>query len=260
MTNVGVKRDHHEYGSGYQRAPIHEAANTAPARKARPSRAMDKLIRYWFSVWLPRWEKYRALPRNMFYSRLLRTEGIRLGSDSRIRGINSLHIGHSFRALDHLWLEAVERDRVGNCYNPSLIIGNNVDVGNSVHLAATTFVCIGDEVLIGSRVTITDHNHGLYKGESQSSPLERPANRLLNSTAETIVESNVWIGDGVVILPGSHIGKGTIIGANSVVNGNIPDYCIAAGIPARPIRLYDCESRSWLLKDGEAAKESGVRH
>jgi lipopolysaccharide O-acetyltransferase len=72
---------------------------------------------------------------------------------------------------------------------------------------------------------------------------------MLTPDAETVVEDNVWIGDGVVILPGSHIGEGSIIGANSVVNGVIPKYCSAAGIPARPIRVYDCDSKSWLPAD-----------
>ena len=69
---------------------------------------------------------------------------------------------------------------------------------------------------------ITDHNHGIYNGIEQTSPFERPANRLLTSDAETVVEDNVWIGDGAAILPGAHIGIGSIIGANSIVNGIIP--------------------------------------
>jgi lipopolysaccharide O-acetyltransferase len=125
-----------------------------------------------------------------------------------------------------------------------------------VHVAATNSVRIGNDVLVGSRVIITDHNHGIYKGDVQSSPLERPADRLLSSSAETVVEDNVWIGDGVVVLPGSHIGRGSIIGANSVVNGTIPEYCMAGGIPARPIRVYDVKSKSWVPTDREYGSAS----
>jgi len=209
----------------------------------------DQLCHYWYRTWLPRCEKYLALPRNALYSRLFGAANMRLGSGNRIRGLRSLHIGRAFRALDHLWLEAVERDRVGNRYRPSLVIGNDVVFGYGVHVAATNRVCIGNDVLVGSRVIITDHNHGIYKGDAQSSPLERPANRLLSSDSETVVEDNVWIGDGAVILPGSHIGKGSIIGANSVVTGTIPQYCMAAGSPARPIKVYDWGSKVWLRAD-----------
>jgi acetyltransferase-like isoleucine patch superfamily enzyme len=212
---------------------------------------MDRLCHYFYCTWLPRWERYLALPGNIFYARLLGAENMHLGSGNRIKGISRLRIGRDFKALDHLWLEAVEGDRAGNLYKPTLVIGNDVAFGQSVHVAATNCVRIGNDVLVGSRVIITDHNHGIYKGDMQSSPLQRPADRLLSSSAETVVEDNVWIGDGVVVLPGSHIGKGSIIGANSVVNGAIPEYCMAAGIPARPIRVYEFEAKSWVPADRE---------
>jgi acetyltransferase-like isoleucine patch superfamily enzyme len=207
---------------------------------------VDQLCRYYHRKWLSRYERYRALPRNFLYSRLLRVEGISLGSGCRIRGLSCLHIGRAFKALDNLWLEAVERDRAGNLYNPSLTIGNGVIFGYGVHVAATNRVHVGNDVLVGSHVIITDHNHGIYKGAEQSSPDERPAERLLTSDAETVVEDNVWVGDGVVILPGAHIGMGSIIGANSIVKGTIPRHCMAAGTPARPIKVYDWESKAWV--------------
>ena len=207
---------------------------------------VDRLCRYFHRKWLPRYERYCARPRNFLYSRLLQVESISLGSGCRIRGLSRLQIGHAFKALNNLWLEAVERDRAGNLYNPSLTIGNDVVFGFGVHVAATNRVHIGNDVLVGSHVFITDHNHGIYKGAGQSSPFEPPANRRLTSDAETVIEDNVWIGDGVVILPGAHIGMGSIIGANSIVNGTIPPHCMAAGTPARPIKVYDWNSKTWV--------------
>jgi acetyltransferase-like isoleucine patch superfamily enzyme len=221
-------------------------SDVGAASRGRSTAIATLLCDFWYRTWMVRRERFLGIPRNAFYSRLLRAEGINIGTRSRIKGIGNLHIGRAFRALDYLWLDAIERDRRGRHYKPCLVIGNGVVVGYSVHIAATNHVRIGDDVLMGSRVTITDHNHGVYRGNLQSSPWERPADRVLTADAETIVEDNVWIGDGVVILPGSRIGKGTIIGANSVVNGLIPDGCMAAGIPARPIRIYDDESKSWL--------------
>ena len=153
----------------------------------------DRLCHSLHRTWLARAERYLALPRNMFYSRLLHAEDIRLGSHNTIKGITGLQIGRSFRALDQLWLATIECDRAGNRYMPSLIIGNNVIFGYGVHVAATNRVRIGNDVLVGSRVIITDHNHGIYRGDVQNSPLEVPADRSLTRDAEVVVEDNVWM-------------------------------------------------------------------
>jgi acetyltransferase-like isoleucine patch superfamily enzyme len=198
-----------------------------------------------FRILSPRCEKLFACPRNTFYATVLDAVDIKLGSHNRIMGISNIRIGRSFTALDYLWLHAIESDLVGNNYSPALVIGDNVVFGYFVHIAATRSVCIGNDVLVGSRVIITDHNHGIYKGAGQSNPVDAPTRRPLTPDVQTVVEDNVWIGDGVAILPGSHVGRGSVIGANSVVNGAIPEYCLAAGNPARPIRLYDFETASW---------------
>jgi lipopolysaccharide O-acetyltransferase len=191
-------------------------------------------------------------PRNRFFSIVLNAEGFEVGSRPRIRNQSRISIGSHFKALDQLWLETIESpDR----HHPRLIIGNYVRCSDSVHIAATNRIAIGNHVLIGSRVIITDHNHGLYRGTEQSDPSEPPWDRLLTADGETTVEDNVWIGDGVAVLPGAHIGCGSVIGANSVVLGEIPRYCIAAGSPARPIRRYDFMAKLWVNWD-----ESEIKH
>ena len=249
MTSSGVKdngyRDHG--ATRHEAVPEPPYGCIAPPPEDRGAGDIaGRVARYLFRIVSPRWEKYLAWPRNAFYASVLGTTNISVGSRNRFMGIDSIQIGRDFTALDYLWLHAVERDSVGKRYKPSLVIGNNVVVGYSVHIAATNCVRIGNDVLVGSRVIITDHNHGIYRGDTQSSPLERPADRLLTSNAEAIVEDNVWIGDGAIILPGAHIGTGSIIAANSVVNGTIPKYCTAAGIPAEPIKKYDWISNSWV--------------
>ena len=78
----------------------------------------------------------------------------------------------------------------------------------------------------------------------QSSPLEAPADRPLTCDAEVVVEDNVWIGDGVAILPGSQIGQGSIIGANLSRVVRYPSSASLLGIH-RPIKVHDCDSQSW---------------
>ena len=65
------------------------------------------------------------------------------------------------------------------------------------------------------------------------------------STAAVYIGDNVWIGEGVFVAPGVTIGKGCVIGAHSFVNKNIPDYCIAAGSPARIIKRYNFNTQRW---------------
>ena len=60
-----------------------------------------------------------------------------------------------------------------------------------------------------------------------------------------IIEDNVWLGDNVTVLPGVTIGRGSIIGSNAVVSKSIPPYSIAVGIPARVIKRWDEETKSW---------------
>ncbi len=77
-----------------------------------------------------------------------------------------------------------------------------------------------------------------------SHPESVPIERTLSSSP-IVIEENVWIGESVSILPGVRIGKGSIIGANSVVSRNIPQFCIAAGIPARILKSYNFNSGRW---------------
>jgi len=125
-----------------------------------------------------------------------------------------------------------------------LIIGDDVEINDYVHINASEKVNIGNNVLIASKVYISDTNHGNYSGINQDSPLTIPNKRLL-STKPVIIEDNVWIGEFVSIMPGVKIGKGSIIGANSVVSRSIPPNVIAVGCPAKPIKKFNFETSRW---------------
>lgn len=126
----------------------------------------------------------------------------------------------------------------------TLFIGENCQLGDYVHIVALQNVTIGDNVLMASKIFISDTNHGEYNSEYQSSPNVPPSQRELISLPVKI-GNNVWIGENVVVLPGTKIGDGCIIGANSVVNRNIDDNCIAVGAPARVIKKYNKTIEKW---------------
>lgn len=125
-------------------------------------------------------------------------------------------------------------------------IGKDVQINDYVHIGAVESIFIGDRVLIASKVFITDHNHGYYGHFGlHSSPMIPPSKRELSSEP-VVIEEDVWIGEFVTILPGVTVGKGSIIGAMSVVTKNIPEYSIALGSPAKVIKRYDFIKNKWV--------------
>lgn len=126
-----------------------------------------------------------------------------------------------------------------------LKFGRNVQINDYVHITAMCNVIIGDNVLMASKIYISDCTHGSYAGDEQdSTPTTPPALRKY-FTSPVIIEDNVWIGESVSILPGVTIGKCSIIGANSVVTKNIPAYSIAVGIPAKAIKQFNINTNKW---------------
>jgi len=115
-------------------------------------------------------------------------------------------------------------------FNPCITIGNNCSFGEYNHITAINKIAIGNNVLTGRWITITDHAHGRTFLEELKTP---PAKRKLYSKGEVIIEDNVWIGDKATILPNIHIGRGAIIAANAVVSHDVPAYAIVAGNPAK---------------------------
>lgn len=115
--------------------------------------------------------------------------------------------------------------------NAIIEIGNNVATNNNLFLCARKHITIKDDVLIGRNVVIMDHNaHGVLPTERRSS----------NGTArDIIIEENVWIGNYVTILPGTIIGKNSIVGAGSVVKGIFPENVIIQGNPAKIIKKIE---------------------
>lgn len=157
-----------------------------------------------------------------------------------VRGKKYISVSEGFTTGVGCRLEAypVGEDKV-------LHIGKNVQMNDYVHITAMTNVSIGDNVLMASKIYISDCTHGCYAGdENDSNPNTNPIDRPLSSKP-VIIEDNVWLGEFVSVLSGVTIGKGTIIGANSVVSKSLPPYVIAVGTPAKGVKKYNFESQRW---------------
>lgn len=160
-----------------------------------------------------------------------------------IRGKNSISWGAGFTTGVGVRLDAFSSSGLKT---KLIVIGERVQINDYVHIAAIESVTIGNDVLIASKVFISDHNHGRYnQADDMSSPDIPPAARPLFSLP-IIIEDRVWIGENVCVMPGVTIGKGAVIGAGSVVTHNIPTESIAAGVPAKVIKQYNRELKEWL--------------
>jgi lipopolysaccharide O-acetyltransferase len=190
------------------------------------------------------WERVRDVVISSYWAQHFHVKHIYIRKGAYLRGTRHMRMGEHFDCGQGLWLEAISSWR-GQTATPEIIIGDNVSISFWGHIAALSSVRIGNGVMMGSRVTIIDHNHGSYSEQQGSDPSVPPAERPL-SARPIVIEDNVWLADGVVVTGGSTIGEGSIIGANAVVTGSIPAYCIAVGIPARPVKRFDRSAKSWV--------------
>lgn len=144
-----------------------------------------------------------------------------------------------FLSLFHSNLHGLSRGCMISTLSPQacINIGNSVGLSGVV-LAASQSIMVGDRVFIGANTTISDTNsHSLsFIERSPESYLKVGPNwREPISSSPIIIEDDVFIGMHSIILKGVRIGRGTVVGAGSVVSRDLPEFCIAAGNPAKPI-------------------------
>ena len=118
-------------------------------------------------------------------------------------------------------------------FTPNIQIGDNCYIGENSHITACHKIIIGNGVLTGRYIYISDNAHGNMCYEEIDIP---PINRPLSVKGTVVIEDNVWIGERVCILSGVHVGRGAIIAANAVVTHDVPPYAIVGGVPAKIIR------------------------
>jgi acetyltransferase-like isoleucine patch superfamily enzyme len=122
--------------------------------------------------------------------------------------------------------------------DPVVRIGDRCLIGKGSAIVGHLSITIGDDVWTGHHVYITDQNHG-YED------VELPISRQTMPERPVSIGDRSWLGHGAIVLPGASIGCHVVIGANSVVTGDIPDRCVAVGVPARVIRRHDA-GRGWV--------------
>ena len=162
--------------------------------------------------------------------------GSNIGSTLRIQGGANITIGDMVNVGKFCWLAAVPLTESGKA---ELTIGDGCQIGDFNHLFATGSIVFEKDVLTANNIYITDNLHEYC--DIHTPIMDQPIKQL----KPVVIGSGRWIGENVSII-GASIGKNSVIGANSVVTHDIPDYCVAVGAPAKIIKRYDHETKSWV--------------
>lgn len=127
-------------------------------------------------------------------------------------------------------------------FTPLITFGDYVRIQQNLHLTCAESITIGENTAIAANVTITDIHHPY-------NDIDIPIERQDLEVKSVKIGKDCKIYNNVVILPGTTIGDHVTIGANSVVRGDYPDYCVAVGMPAIIIKRYDTSTCQWRKTD-----------
>lgn len=158
-------------------------------------------------------------------------DGVRFGRNFRSHGERYITIGEKSTFAEGGRLMAYDNYQ-GERFSPEIKIGRNCCIGERFHITAVNGITIGDNLLTGANLLITDNAHGTRDINALSTP---PIERPLSSKGKVVIGNNVWLGENVSIMPAVTIGDGAVVAANSVVTKDVPPYTTVAGIPAKII-------------------------
>ena len=149
--------------------------------------------------------------------------------------VGGVKIGRKIALSDYTYLLCVTPEA-------RIILHDDIRVAHHFQISVAKIVEIESHVNIAPFVFISDHNHAF---EDVTLPIKDQGIRV-NEGDRVMIGEGTWIGTKTTIVGNVRIGKHCVIGANSVVTKDIPDYSVAAGIPARIIKRYDFEMKEWV--------------
>jgi acetyltransferase-like isoleucine patch superfamily enzyme len=123
----------------------------------------------------------------------------------------------------------VGRNTILSCKNGDILVDDNANLGFNCEIFSASRVRIGKSVLMAAYTYLVGGDHLFDR-------VDIPVLEQGRTARGIEVADNAWLGTHVVVADGSHIGRDAIIGAGAVVIGDIPEFSIAAGIPAKVIR------------------------
>lgn len=145
-----------------------------------------------------------------------------------IWGSSAISIGKKVHLGASSWLHFLGQE--DSSAEQGIQIGDGCSFAGAATITAVRLIKIGDNVLFGRNIHISDHSHEF---KDASKPV---LSQGITDARPVFIGSGSWIGQGVIICPGVTIGKNCVVGANSVVKSDVPDHCVVVGAPARIVR------------------------
>lgn len=161
------------------------------------------------------------------------------GSGVSIHNASFISLGNNIFIDNNVVLQLSEEHNKYGSEKPKLEIEDKVTIGLGTMISAAKYILIKKNVLISQHCFIGDHDHE-YKDINV--PIRFQG---LKNVRPVIINEGAWIGANVTVCSGVTIGKNAVVGANSVVKDNIPDYALAAGVPAKVIKRFNAKTKSW---------------
>ena len=188
-----------------------------------------------YAEWSARHTYLPLLLKILYREPLLRYRCARVGRGLQLGGSLPMIIGNGRIELgDDVSIDTRNTWIVGFkvSKDPRLIIGNRVFVGYQTVFSVATRITVGDDTLIAGNVQVFDNiSHPLSPSRRR-----RGESFTLEETAPVDIGSNVWIGNGAMIMRGVTIGDNSVVAAGSVVTKPVPPSVLVGGSPARVIR------------------------
>jgi acetyltransferase-like isoleucine patch superfamily enzyme len=162
----------------------------------------------------------------------------------QIKNPQCIEIGKNVLIQPYTWLCAMVNDlpRI-NVFHPEICIGNDVSIGRFCQITISNRLVVEDEVLITEGVLITDSIHGYL--DVDVSVIKQP----LISLGPIVIGKGSWICNGARIVGKVRIGRHCVIGANTYVDKDVPDYCVVVDSPCRIVKRYDQGLKQWISTD-----------
>lgn len=164
----------------------------------------------------------------------------RFGSNSTIsfpfqaEGVQYINIGKKVHLHQYSWLLALKANKI----QPNLVIDDNTYIGRFFHMVCINKIEVQKNVLISDKVYISDNLHD-YR--NIATPIK---NQQIIAKGEVVIGEQTWLGENVCVI-GASVGKHCVIGANSVVVNDIPDYSVAVGSPAIVVKKFNKINNTW---------------
>jgi acetyltransferase-like isoleucine patch superfamily enzyme len=164
-----------------------------------------------------------------------------------------MKIGHHVTLGREVWLNI---PNVSICNESAIIIEDGCGIGRRSVISAKNQIHIQENVIFGPSVLVMDHNHAF---EDVTIPI---AQQPMTPGGTIRIEQGCWIGFGAAIICSGGelvIGRGSVVGANSVVSRSVPAYSVVSGNPARIVKQYDPVKNAWVIGSSRFAADEPKR-